>query len=198
MRQISIGCLLHAPNWGPGPQSRRVPWLKTELVTFHFAGWHSAHWATPIRVECDFLFSKYLPSAWKSNIIWSSPKLWDRVKKSYDSYFIEEETEAQRKVLVPTELFRDRAQFKLWTWWLQISSTCHYIRCPELSQYSLTHSLEGESVFHCVYAEHKGLNPITQFPSAVGLTDPEPLRLMYFCIHINNSYSICPLPKNHV
>ena len=32
----SIGCLLQAPNWGPGPQPSHVLWLRIEPVTFHF------------------------------------------------------------------------------------------------------------------------------------------------------------------
>ena len=34
-------------NWRLGPQSRHVPWLGIELVTFWFAGCQSIHWATP-------------------------------------------------------------------------------------------------------------------------------------------------------
>ena len=44
-----VSCLLHNPNWGPGPQPRRVPWLGIELVTFLVTGWHLIHWATPAR-----------------------------------------------------------------------------------------------------------------------------------------------------
>ena len=29
-------CLSRAPNWGPGLKPRPVPWLETELTTFHF------------------------------------------------------------------------------------------------------------------------------------------------------------------
>ena len=32
-------------DWIPG----NVPWLGIELVTLWFAGWHSIHWATPVR-----------------------------------------------------------------------------------------------------------------------------------------------------
>ena len=46
-----ISCLLCAPNWGPGPQSRHVPGLGIELATFWFAGWHSIHWATSARAK---------------------------------------------------------------------------------------------------------------------------------------------------
>ena len=49
MRDTSIGCLSHAPNWGPGLQPRHVPWLGIKPATFWFAGWCSIHWATPTR-----------------------------------------------------------------------------------------------------------------------------------------------------
>ena len=42
-------CLSHAPDWGPGPQPRHVPWLENEPVSLWFAGWCSVHWATPAR-----------------------------------------------------------------------------------------------------------------------------------------------------
>ena len=32
------GGLSHTPYWGPGPQSRCVPWLGIELATLWFAG----------------------------------------------------------------------------------------------------------------------------------------------------------------
>ena len=51
MQDTSIGCLLHAPSWGPGPQPRHVPWLGMELVTFQFTGRHSIHWTTPARTN---------------------------------------------------------------------------------------------------------------------------------------------------
>ena len=41
----------HAPNWGPGPQPRHVPWLGIKLATIQFAGRRSIHWATPARVS---------------------------------------------------------------------------------------------------------------------------------------------------
>ena len=50
-RETSFGCLSHAPNRGPGPQPRHVPWLGIELVKFWFASQHSIHWATPARAE---------------------------------------------------------------------------------------------------------------------------------------------------
>ena len=49
------GCLSHAPNQGPGPQPRHVPWLGIELATFWFIGQHSIHWATPARAHMVFL-----------------------------------------------------------------------------------------------------------------------------------------------
>ena len=42
----SISCLSHAPNQGPGPQPRHVPWLGIEPATFHSAGQYSIHGAT--------------------------------------------------------------------------------------------------------------------------------------------------------
>ena len=56
-RAILIGCLLHVPNWGPGPQPRRVPWLGIQPTTFRFTGQHSVHWATPARAR-RILFDK--------------------------------------------------------------------------------------------------------------------------------------------
>ena len=51
----SVGCLLHAPDWGPGPQPQHAPWLGIELATFCFAGRHSICWATPAgNVAPDF------------------------------------------------------------------------------------------------------------------------------------------------
>ena len=35
------GCLSWAPDWGPGPQPRRVPWLGIKLATVWFAGCYS-------------------------------------------------------------------------------------------------------------------------------------------------------------
>ena len=45
------GCLSHAPNWGPGPQPRHVPWLGIELATLCFSGPCSIHWVTPARAN---------------------------------------------------------------------------------------------------------------------------------------------------
>ena len=46
------GCLLHVPNWGPGPSPRPVPWPRIDLVTFWLAGWCPTPWATPVRALC--------------------------------------------------------------------------------------------------------------------------------------------------
>ena len=49
-RETSMcGCLLCTPFWGPGLQSRHVPWLGIQPVTLGFTGQHSIHWATPAR-----------------------------------------------------------------------------------------------------------------------------------------------------
>ena len=45
-RNISVWLPLMCPYWGPGPQSRHMPLLGTELVTLWFTGWHSIYWAT--------------------------------------------------------------------------------------------------------------------------------------------------------
>ena len=45
------GCLSHAPYWGPGLQPRHVPWAGIEPATRWFIGWHSIHWATPVRAD---------------------------------------------------------------------------------------------------------------------------------------------------
>ena len=51
-REISTcGCLLHAPHWGPGLQSRHAPWWGIEPATLWFAGQHSIHWAAPARAS---------------------------------------------------------------------------------------------------------------------------------------------------
>ena len=53
-------CLSHAPNWGPDPPPRHVPWLGIKAATSGFAGQHSIHWATSARVKVvpDFESSK--------------------------------------------------------------------------------------------------------------------------------------------
>ena len=50
-RETSIGCLSHAPNWGPGPQPRHVPWTRDPSV--HRP---ATHWATPARAEVRLTF----------------------------------------------------------------------------------------------------------------------------------------------
>ena len=40
VRETSIGCLSDAPNQGPGPQPRHVPWLGIEPATFRCTGQH--------------------------------------------------------------------------------------------------------------------------------------------------------------
>ena len=48
-------CFSNAPNWGPDPQPRHVPWLGIEPITLWFIDWHSMHWATPARlIGCFF------------------------------------------------------------------------------------------------------------------------------------------------
>ena len=43
-RETSMGgCLSRAPYWGPGPQSRHVPWLEVEPMILWFTGRHSIH-----------------------------------------------------------------------------------------------------------------------------------------------------------
>ena len=49
MGERNICCLSQAPNWGPSPQPRHVPWLWIKPATFQIAGQHSVHWATPAR-----------------------------------------------------------------------------------------------------------------------------------------------------
>ena len=56
----NIGCLSHAPSWGPGPQPRHVPWLGIEPVAFQFTGWCLVHWATPAREKYDIFCDVYL------------------------------------------------------------------------------------------------------------------------------------------
>ena len=56
VRETMIHCLCHAPNWGPGPQPKYVPWLGIELVTFQFPGRHSCLWATSARTELPGIF----------------------------------------------------------------------------------------------------------------------------------------------
>ena len=53
-RDTWISCFSYIPDWGPGPQSRHVPWLGIEPMTFQFTRQCSTHWATSARhVICD-------------------------------------------------------------------------------------------------------------------------------------------------
>ena len=55
-REISTcDCLLCTLYWGPGPQTRHVPWLGIKPATLWFVGQHSVHWATPARTHSFFL-----------------------------------------------------------------------------------------------------------------------------------------------
>ena len=58
------GCLLHAPNQGPDLQPRHVPWLRVQLVTLWFTGWHSTHWATLARAKCLYFSYTWLNTFW--------------------------------------------------------------------------------------------------------------------------------------
>ena len=51
VRNVSIGCLSHAPNQRPGLQPRLVPWLGIKLVTFCSSGQWSTHWAIQVRAD---------------------------------------------------------------------------------------------------------------------------------------------------
>ena len=46
---VVVSCTSH--HWGPGPQSRHVPWLGFVWVTLWFIVWHSIHWVTPARAS---------------------------------------------------------------------------------------------------------------------------------------------------
>ena len=62
-RETSMcGCFLLAPYWGPGLQSRHVPWLGIKLVTLWFAGPCSIHWAIPTRANYIFIIIIILPT----------------------------------------------------------------------------------------------------------------------------------------
>ena len=65
VRETSISCLSHTPNWGPGPQPRCVPWLGIEPATFQFTGRCSIHWAMPARAFAGLfnigLFQGFVP-----------------------------------------------------------------------------------------------------------------------------------------
>ena len=62
--RTSIGCLSHTPNQEPGLQPRHVPWLGIELAAFQFAGRHSIHWATPVRVTAFSLMATWYSVLW--------------------------------------------------------------------------------------------------------------------------------------
>ena len=57
------GCLSHTPCLEPSLQPRHVPWLGVEQMTLWFAGWHSVHWATPVRAEITQCFMSII-SQW--------------------------------------------------------------------------------------------------------------------------------------
>ena len=57
---LMYGCLSYAPYWGPGPQTRDVPWLGTEPVTLWFSCQHSVHWATLARAGNFILMPLFL------------------------------------------------------------------------------------------------------------------------------------------
>ena len=60
MCETSTDCLLqNAPNWGPSPQPRNVPWLGIEPATVWFAGQHSIHWATSA-IASEFILFYFL------------------------------------------------------------------------------------------------------------------------------------------
>ena len=80
-RETSMcGCLSCTPNWGPGPQSRHMPWLGIKLATLWFTGQRSIHWSTPARALLSFLpdgFPPCLrPPPSKSWLRCSAPSLW--------------------------------------------------------------------------------------------------------------------------
>ena len=54
VRDTLIDYLSLTPNWGPGLQSRCVPWLGIEPANVAFAGWCRTHWATPVRANPPF------------------------------------------------------------------------------------------------------------------------------------------------
>ena len=60
MRDRLTGCLLHAPNWGPDPQPRHVPWPGTELSPFLLSGQHWIYWATPARAYYCYVNCLYV------------------------------------------------------------------------------------------------------------------------------------------
>ena len=58
-RETSVcGCLSCTPCWGPGPQSRHVPWLGIEPAILWFTGRHSIYWVIPARAKSHFFKDK--------------------------------------------------------------------------------------------------------------------------------------------
>ena len=53
-RNISVWLPLIAPDWGPDPQSRHVPWLGIKPTILWFAGRHSVRWVSPARAIGPF------------------------------------------------------------------------------------------------------------------------------------------------
>ena len=68
-REISIGCLLHAPSWEPGLQSRHMPRWRIEPATLLFVGWRPTHWATSVRAVHYFCESNWFGKSCGGNWI---------------------------------------------------------------------------------------------------------------------------------
>ena len=51
-----------------GPQPTLVPWLRIELATFQFVGWHPTQWITPVRVEHTILNPAFFPKRFMVSI----------------------------------------------------------------------------------------------------------------------------------
>ena len=51
-----------------GPQPTLVPWLRIELATFQFVGWHPTQWVTPVRVEHTILNPAFFPKRFMVSI----------------------------------------------------------------------------------------------------------------------------------
>ena len=64
------GCLFNT-----NLQTRCVPWLGIELVTFHFAEWHPTNWAMPVRTLA-FSFVVLFSIWWLCNILFSFSCFW--------------------------------------------------------------------------------------------------------------------------
>ena len=83
------GCLLHAPNRGPGPQSSHVPWLGIKPAALWFAGQRSVHWAIPARAPTGFYSQKlwgFIFLALEPWAGWSVLGLWSLLPR-YPSWF---------------------------------------------------------------------------------------------------------------